>query len=190
MKGQHELQQLIQDLAEAKREYDRLVFDEEDEHELGPPASAKQLAKLESIIGKFLPPSYRSFLELHNGWCDFAGGAKLLEIDDQGSAWVEKRLKELGELLFEENSKNPFLNGAIPILLGKDENSFLVLDPNKVQKNGEMDFVMYDYGIEERRFSDFTSFLRNDLKLMQRLIENEKHGISDESEDDKVGDED
>jgi SMI1 / KNR4 family (SUKH-1) len=115
---QVDLQKLIHELAEAQREYDRLVSDEEDEHALGPPASPKQVAKLEDIVGKPLPPSYRAFLELHNGWDDFAGGAKLLSVEDHGRAWVKKRVKDLGDLFFENDSKNPFLNGAIPILLG------------------------------------------------------------------------
>jgi SMI1 / KNR4 family (SUKH-1) len=118
MKDQVDLQKLIHELAEAQREYDRLVSDEEDEHALGPPASPKQVAKLEDIVGKPLPPSYRAFLELHNGWDDFAGGAKLLSVEDHGRAWVKKRVKDLGDLFFENDSKNPFLNGAIPILLG------------------------------------------------------------------------
>jgi hypothetical protein len=189
MINRDDLRQLIHDLAEAKREYDRLLFDEEADHSPGAPASSLQIAEIERILGKPLPPSYRVFLELHNGWSDFAGGAKLLAVEDHGSDWVKKRLKELGDLLFEDYDKNPFLNGAIPVLLGKDENSYLVLDPGKVQKNGEMDFVLYDYGTEERRFESFTAFLQNDLLLMQRLIENEKHGISDEDDEDEEDEE-
>jgi hypothetical protein len=185
MKNHVELKKLIHQLAEAQREYDRLVSDEEEEHELGSSASPKQIARLESILGKPLPPSYRAFLELHNGWGDFNGGAKLLAIEDQGSAWVKKRVKDLGDLLFEDDRRNPFMNGAIPILLGKDENNYLVLDPSKVRKDGEMDFVMYDYGEEERRFKDFTSFLRHYLKLTQALIKDEKEGTSDDDDADE-----
>lgn len=184
MKNQVDLAKLIHDLAEAKGEYDRLAMDEETPHDLGGPASPQQIGKLESILGKPLPPSYRAFLELHNGWSNFAGGAKLLSVEDQTSAWVKKRVKDLGDLLFEDDDKNPFLQDAVPILLGKDENSYLVLDPNKVRKDGEMDFVMYDYGEAERRFKDFTSFLRHDFKLMQELIKDEKDGISDDDGDD------
>ena len=187
MKNRIDLMKLIKELAEAQLEYDRLISDEEEEHELGLPASSKQIAKLDSILGKPLPPSYRSFLELHNGWGDFDGGAKLLSVEDQRHKWVKERLKELGELLFEDDSKNPFLNGCIPILLGEDENNYLVLDPSTVRKNGEMDFVMYDYNQEEARFNDFTSFLQHSLKVMQALIKEEKFGTvgKDEEEQDQ-----
>jgi hypothetical protein len=174
-----DIKKVINNLAGAQLEYDRLVFDEEQKHELGLPASPKQIAKIEGILGSALPPSYRSFLELHNGWGDFDGGAKLLSIEDQGRSWVKQRVRELGELLFEDDDKNPFLHGCMPILLGEDENNYLVLDPSTVRKNGEMDFIMYDYNQEEERFPDFTSFLQYSLRLTRELIKEEKSGRSD-----------
>jgi hypothetical protein len=182
MKNPADLRKLIDELFEAKREYDRLVSDEEGTQQLGPPASSKQIAKLVDILGAPLPPSYRAFLELHNGWRDFDGGAKLLSVEDQSSAWVKARLEQLGDRLFEDDRKNPFLNGAMPVLLGEDEHNYLVLSPRKIHENGEMDFVMYDYSEEEQRFSDFTSFLQHDLDLMRELIDEEKHGVPDEEE--------
>ena len=190
MKDDTLLETLIRELMEAKLEYDRLAFDEEQPHELGPPASPKQIAKLESLLGKSLPPSYRAFLELHNGWSGLDGGAKLLAVEDHGSKWVKERLGTF-ESGFEdaedfedvEVKENPFKIGAIPVLLGTDEYNFLVLDPRKVRKNGEMDFVMYYYLEEEDRFKDFTSYLRDHLDVMRRLIKEEKHGTPDEEEE-------
>jgi len=136
---------------------------------------------LEGFLGKSLPPSYRAFLELHNGWSHFDGGAKLLAVEDQESKWVKERLQALARG-FEGVAPNPFDNGAIPVLLGRDEHNFLVLDPRKVRKNGEMDFVMYDYTEVEDRFKDFTSYLCDDLEVIRRLIAEEKHGTPDEEE--------
>jgi hypothetical protein len=178
------LETLIREIMEAMLEYDRLAFDEEKPHELGPPASPKQIAKLESILGKSLPPSYRAFLELHNGWSHFDGGAKLLAVEDHESKWVKGRLQEFAGG-FEGFAENPFEIGAIPVLLGTHENNFLVLDPGKVRKTGEMDFVAYDSLEEEDRFKDFTSYLRGQLEVLRRLIEIEKHGTRDEEEDEE-----
>lgn len=182
-----DLQSLIQELAEAKRAYDRLVFDEQQPHELGPPASPDQIAKLEKILRRRLPPSYHAFLELHNGWSDFDGGSKLLATEDQEAQWVKERIKYWSDLI-EDDTENPFQQGAIPVLLGEDENHFLVLDPRSAQENGEMDFVDYDYGQEHRRFKDFTSFLENSLKITQALIDRETKGSTDEEiEEDENG---
>src|SRR3954453_21247224 len=115
MKDDTSLETLIRELMEAMLEYDRLAFDEERPHELGPPASPKQIAKLEGILGKSLPPSYRAFLELHNGWSHFDGGAKLLAVEDHESKWAKERLQAFARG-FEDVAENPFEIGAIPVL--------------------------------------------------------------------------
>ena len=186
-----ELERLVRELQAAKKEFDRLSEDEEGEHKLGPPATPQQIAKLEAMVGKPLPASYRAFLELHNGWSDFDGGAKILSVEDQTAAWVKKRVKEMGDAYFEDEDEgnNPFEKGMIPVMLGKDEDNYLVLDTTKVRKNGEMDFVMYDYAEEEERFKDFTAFLKDDLETTKELIKAEKEGAGDDEKEDE-GDED
>jgi SMI1/KNR4 family protein SUKH-1 len=184
MATQLQLQMLIGDLSEALRKRDQLLFDEEYPHELGEPCSPSQIATLERILGKPLPPSYRAFLELHNGWKKFVGGARLLAVEDQESAWVKKRLEDLDTLFFEdEEAENPFKEGVIPVLLGEDERSFLVLDPRTFRQNGEMDFVQFDLTEEERRFEDFTSFLQHKLNLTQEIIQDQLEGSSDKDEE-------
>ncbi len=178
--GQGRLNKLIAELAEAKRELDRLTLDEENVPELGKPCSARQIATLEGILGKPLPPSYRSFLELHNGWKSFDGDAKLLAVEDHGSGWVKERVKGLGFLFQEFESEDPFKEGAIPVLLGKKERNFLVLDPRTVRPNGEMDFVSYDLTEEEDRYKSFTSFLQDALKLTRELVKDEKEGTAED----------
>lgn len=178
-----ELPDLIEELLRAKREFSRLRSDEEDQVGPRPPASQGQIAALERELGAGLPPSYRAFLELHNGWPDFSGAAKLLAVEDHASEWVRERIAYWSDLM--EDGQNPFKRGAIPVLLGETENHFLVLDPTTVRKNGEMDFVDYDYGQEFQRFADFTSFLENDLKVMTRLIDREINGVG-EADDDRT----
>jgi hypothetical protein len=175
------LKSLISEIERALRELDRLTLDEEDAHELGAPATPQQISNLEKLIGKPLPPSYRAFLELHNGWADFDGEAKLLAIEDHDKKWVKQRVKDWSDL-FEDEGKNPFSNGCIPILLGKTESSYLVLDPRKVRRDGEMEFVVYDYNVPEETFKDFTAFLRDSLNTLEELIEDEKSGAQDDED--------
>lgn len=185
MKKYADLQKLIHELAEVKREYSRLAFDEEDRMMLGEPASPSQIAKLERRLGKPLPPSYRAFLELHNGWEHFDGGLNLLSVEDQDSEWVQEWLKMLAMAFKAVDEENPFETRAIPVMLGEGDHSSLALDPHTVRPNGEMDFVKYDFAEVNNRFKDFTSFLRNDLEVERQLLEKEKKGTPAKDEEDE-----
>lgn len=175
--------QLIADLDEALRTYDRLVFDEDIKHARGKPCSPKQIAQLEKSLGRPLPPSYRAFLELHNGWAEFSGESKLLAVEDQRSEWVQDRLDDIDELCTEFDTENPFEHGALPILLGEDTKSVLYVDPRTERADGEMDFVALDIIEEEHRFPDFASFLAHKLALLHRLIDKETRGAKRRSDD-------
>jgi len=175
-----EIEKLVDKLADARREYDRLAFDEEEPQELGAPAPPARIAAFEKKLGITLPPSYRAFLELHDGWAEFDGEAKLLAIEDQDSAWVKKRTKALGEHFAEEDEENPFEAGCVPIMVGPTERNFAVLDPRKPRKDGEMDIVTYDLAEEEDRFKDFAAYLKDQLKVTKELIDEERSGESEE----------
>jgi SMI1 / KNR4 family (SUKH-1) len=175
-----EIKQLVDDFIEASREYFRLRFDVEYSFQLGKPCSPGQIAALEGILGKALPPSYRAFLELHNGFENFIGNQNLLAVEDQQADWVEEEVDTLNDLFEEHGGDNPFEKGAIPVALEQDTSTYLVLDPSKVRKNGEMDFVEYEYTRERIRFEDFGSFLRSKLEAMGRLIEKEKRGADED----------
>jgi len=183
-----DLVKLIDQLVEIKREYSRLAFDEEDQTKLGPPATPQQIARLEKKLGTPLPPSYRAFLELHNGWEHFDGSENLLSVEDQDSEWVKECLKMVKMAYLavdeEERHENPLEHGAIPIRMGEGEPAYLILDPRKVRKDGEMEFIEYEYAEKTKRFKDFISFLRNDLKVERQLLEEEKKGTSEEDDED------
>src|ERR1700730_9134301 len=90
---------------EARSAYYR-VIGLQDEQWLGPPASETQLARLEERLSRRLPPSYRSFLLLHNGWRMFSGTMDLLTIEeiiegprrDKIKRWQRDRM-EAGDLV-------------------------------------------------------------------------------------------
>lgn len=172
------LNDVIQELFSAFQELDHLMFDEEIDHELGTPCTEAQLVELEKWLGFVLPPSYREFLSLHNGWNNFDGNAKLLAIEDFRSSWVSEKIHNL-EILFYEDGENPFDKGMIPILLGEDNDNFLLLDPTTEKSNGEMEFVAFDFTEEESRFQNFLSFLEAHLKSVKIIIDDEINGIQD-----------
>jgi hypothetical protein len=183
-----DLETLIQALIQAKRDYSKIALDREARFRLGEPCSREQLEELASRLGKPLPPSYRAFLTLHNGWEGFDGIAHLLSVEDHEKKWVKEWVSNLSSLFEEEPAADPFRAGALPVLLGDGERTFMVLDPRSSRPNGEMEFVSFDYTERERGFRTFTSFLKYDLKLTREMIEDEMSGAADEEdgEEDKT----
>lgn len=177
--------QLVSQLADALREYDRLAFDEEYEHPLGSPCSPQQIAKLEKRFGRPLPPSYRAFLELHNGWGEVSGDAKFLAVEDHGKEWVSEHLDDLSEIFDEMDQDNPFSGGALVVFLGEESDQLLYIDPHTQRPDGEMDFVALDITTEEQRFPDFAAFLQHKIDLLHAMIDDEKNGVSADEEDDE-----
>ena len=169
------LRKLIPEIQAAFAESDRLMFDEEMPHELGPRCSAAQLKTLEKKLGGTIPPSYRAFLELHNGWENLAGDAKILAVEDHGSKWVKKRLDWLS-VLFYDQGDDPLEKGAIPLLLGPDAREVVLLDPSVRHKNGELDLVDYDLVREVRRFPDLVKYLEAKLHVLQAMIKEDTKG--------------
>lgn len=103
-----------------------------------PPASAEQIATLEGRLGRALPPSYRSFLQVTNGWrYTIPFVYELRGADDIG------RLRDLDPYMAElYNDIDLFaeeaavLRRSILISLEADA-GIIVLDPDDVNAQGE-----------------------------------------------------
>jgi len=165
MRTTEDLRALLDELFTIKGDYIRLAFHEEHWMERGEPATAESLLALEKRIGKPIPPSYRAFLELHDGWKHFSGGVHLLSVEDQSSDWVREWLGMLDMAFVAIKEPNPFEHGAVPIALGEGEHSFLLLDPSSSRSDGEMNFVAYYFGEIQDTFEDFTSYLLRDMEI-------------------------
>ena len=123
------------------------------------------------MVGGPLPPSYRAFLELHNGWSDFDGGLPLLSTEDQSEEWVHDAKQRIRSLF--DVSDGPFDTGFVPVMLGEYEDNYLVLDPTK-GKDGDGAFIAYDYANVERTFDSFDEFLEHELKSAERRLKKAK----------------
>ncbi len=174
-----ELAELVAALQDAFREQDQLLFDEEYEHRLGAACTAARVDELEQRLRIRLPPSYRAFLMLHDGWTRFTGDGVVLSCADFFADWVRRRIAALS-VLFYERGPDPFERGAFPLVLGEDARTFLVADPTTARENGEMDLILYDLTRESRRFPDFVAFLRYKLEVVHAIIESERNGNDDD----------
>jgi hypothetical protein len=174
-KPETQIKDLVAELVELHREYWELAFDKKPPTELGPPAKPAQIAKLEKILGKPLPPSYRAFLELHNGWAGFDGDGKLLAVEDQGSEWVKEQIL-LHENAFDGRAKSPFEKGMMPVMIGESIRNYMVLDQTKLRDDGEMEFLAYDSNERVGRYKDFAALLRAEVESSKLMSAELKKG--------------
>jgi hypothetical protein len=185
--------EVVAQMATACVEYIKLAYDDAHDLKLGKPATAAQIAKVEQLLGKPLPPSYRAFLELHNGWAQYDFKASLLSAEELESDWVKEVLTEKGKLFLEFTDKNPLASGRFVVFAGQDSSRLGAFDLKKVGADGELGFVTYEHTKQEARFPSFLAFMKSELKSMQRLLQSEKDGSDDDDEeedDDEDEDED
>ena len=162
------IEKLVNDLAAAKNEHHLLTTGESSPQQLGPPATPTQIAKLERRLG-VLPPSYRAFLELHDGWARFDGEARILSSEDYDDDWVSERIADLGAAAEDAGAANPFKTGP-PIVLGASEQNFVILELANGLPGTERELVSYDLQEELCRFPDFAAFLAHELGLVRAMI--------------------
>jgi hypothetical protein len=135
--------------------------------QVGPPATEAQIAAFEAWLGWPLPPSYRLFLSLHDGWKGFQAHISLLSIAEQrqGEAadyirsWKAEEWAQ-GEALIVEG-----LVIGVEVGAGKG----WIIDTSHRDERGEMD-VVYWNSFETGRTPDFLAMLQHKAKLMEELI--------------------
>ena len=152
-----EIARLIGELVATWRED---ADDPDYEPALRPPASAEQIAGLEAHLGFSLPPSYRAFLELHNGMTNYQNTHLLLGTEDHHGEWVQTQM----DFYREVDQVEPFEAGAVPLIVGEADdgiNNFWAFDPNDQNEHGELAVVDWDYGCEEDRHPSFLELLRD-----------------------------
>lgn len=173
-----DLGELVDTLFKAHQNYDKLIFDEKYEGQLGKPAQNHDIQTLEKTIGFTLPRDYREFLLRHDGWTAFDGEGKLLSVKDHSSDWVADIIAEWSDI-WESEDPNPFAQGAVPVMLGEDIENFLVLNPTKKNENGEPVFELYDAMELDDSFQTFTGYLSEELKTLQEMIHEERDGVDE-----------
>jgi hypothetical protein len=107
-----------------------------------PPAPEMLLARYETHLQLKLPPSYRAFLELHNGYDFLAYPGHMLPIEKvmPGGEWYEEITT--WKKLSADYGNGEVLNGIV-IANFDDANKYVFLDPTKPTTPGEFTVVHY-----------------------------------------------
>ncbi|MCH8043925.1 MAG: SMI1/KNR4 family protein [Planctomycetes bacterium] len=161
------LKSLLDRVFELRRQYYEL--DTQLKQTLGPPASEADIRDFEEAIGFTLPPSYRAFLSLHDGWIRWEGDIHILSLAQMREGpfveWVREWKKEA-----EESEDVVVLNGLI-IATQLHWDTGLILDTNEVDDQGEMPIVNWDRS-EIVRYTSFSDLLERSAEDLQGLIDN------------------
>lgn len=140
-----------------------------------PGASKLAIAAVEERIQHALPPSYREFLALHDGWPRFFEGATLL-----GTANLGKRMYEdMARAAFEaaetpvphlappSRAQRPLI---VPFGIDLQGTTLFAFNPNVTRADGECEVVAWVNEIGVRRES-FTSFLEFVVEMCESELE-------------------
>jgi hypothetical protein len=131
-----------------------------------PGASQGAINAVEERIAHRLPPSYREFLALHDGWPRFFEGATLL-----GTANLGKRMYEdMARAVFEA-AETPVPHLAppsraerapiVPFGIDLQGTTLFAFNPNVVRADGECEVVAWvnEVGVRSESFTDFLEFV-------------------------------
>jgi hypothetical protein len=172
---------LIADIIAAGQELDLLMFDEIITGLPNPPATERQVADYERDCQFPLPPSFRAFLLLHDGWPDFLGDAAILGTGWRKLDWTDDALEAL-EAPFEEfGQEDPIANNAVPALLGVDAFVSLFIWPPELSRQP---FHEYQYSELVALHDDFDAFLQGSLHSLRNQIDEERNGINEDTAND------
>lgn len=136
----------------------------------GAPATPAAIAAFEKRIGFPLPPSYRMFLGLHDGWEHFSGQAHLLSIKAQGTAsyralskgWARAASAQKGRAHVEA----AYVFGMRPTRLA---HPVWMFDRSSSDARGELAIVALN-GRTSARSTDLFQLFRRELRQLRTIL--------------------
>lgn len=140
-----------------------------DDQELGGPVPEAQLVNLESRLGRRLPPSYRTFLSLYNGWRMIGGAVDLLSVEEMLGGPRAELAHEWQQQAVEDDYE-PVTVRSLVIGLGEITAARMLLDPETVGPDGEWALVWYDKSVEEE-YSSFLEWLEASVAIFRDMVE-------------------
>ncbi|MDV7220231.1 SMI1/KNR4 family protein [Streptomyces prunicolor] len=142
-----------------------------------PPASAERIAAMEERLGRRMPPSYREFLEVSDGW-RHAGGFVTLLAGTGDARWHTNEsglADEFEEYLDEDSSPEErraadLWRRALQLDLESDV-TYILMDPEDVDEDGE--WAVYTWASwraePPERHANFREFMRAMHREFHRL---------------------
>jgi hypothetical protein len=163
----------IKRLFDANQEYMVLIYGKNSDQSLGRPCTEEELKQIENNNHIRLPPSYRCFLLMFDGWKNFSGDAHLLSTADRSQKGIIDRIENFKA--WEEEKGNESAADGFVIIAGETSTYIVYLDTHTQRPDDEMDVVEYGYEEGEMdRYPDLVSYLEDQYKVTRKLIAEEK----------------
>jgi hypothetical protein len=140
------------------------------EQELGQPASEGLVLALEAKLGHSLPPSYRTFLKLYNGWRMVDAETDLLSIEEMLTGPRAEKIKE-----WQQQAKkwgNELAASGLVIGHSNISQSRIILDPDNIDINSAGEWELIEsYKDEEERYESFIVWLEKSVEDYRKIAE-------------------
>ena len=130
-----------------------------------PAASEVAINKAQKRLGRRLPPSYRAFLMLHDGWPRFFDGASLLGTANLG----RRKYEDLARAAFEAAEtpvplgppRRPRASTLIPFGADLEGTTLFAFNPAVTQPDGEYEVIAWvnEIGVRQPSFNAFLEFI-------------------------------
>jgi hypothetical protein len=131
-----------------------------------PAASEVALTRAEERLGRPLPPSYRAFLRLHDGWPRFFDGASLLGTANLG----HRQYEDLARAAFEAAETpipdlgpptRPRARTLIPFGADLEGTTLFAFNPAAVGPDGEYEVIAWvnEIGVRQSSFPEFLGWI-------------------------------
>ena len=150
----------------------------EDKQLLGPPTSIEDIDLLEKTCGHKLPPSYRAFLGLHNGWRMVDGATDLLSVQEMLVEPIAEEIREWQTFMAEEGETA--LAEGLVVGFGTIAPSSIVLDFSHVDNNGECKVIDCDK-IEFFEYDSFIQWLEDAIIEYEEILNHSGNGDKSQS---------
>lgn len=151
-----------------------------DEQELGHPATEVAVIALEERLGRPLPPSYRVFLRLYNGWKMIDGGIDLFAVEDLLGGPQLKKIQTWQQQMLaagDDVAARSLVIGVSDIAPTK-----YLLDPAVVTDDGEWRLVQH-HKVEEDEFPSFLEWLEESVDEYRELARIARERAPDEEDE-------
>ena len=155
---------------EARAEYYGAI-DLPNGQQLGPPVEPSKLLQLEERTGLVLPPSYRTFLSLHDGWRMVDGATDLLSVQEMLEGPRQRKIKKWQE----QARRTGDSVAANSLVIGSSDitPTRLLLDPESMDSEGEWRVVQH-HKAEEYDYPSFLDWLEESAEDFRQLAREER----------------